>query len=64
MVEELKQGKRVEAEAFDSVTIYFSDIPGFAKFASQSTPVQVVDLLNSVYSLMDSTILQYDVYKV
>ena len=64
VAEDLKQGKPVEAEAFDCVTIYFSDIPGFSDFAAASTPVQVVDLLNSVYSLMDDVIARYDVYKV
>ena len=54
----------VEAETFDSVTLYFSDIPGFSDFTAACTPVQVVDLLNSVYSLMDDVISRHEVYKV
>lgn len=40
VAEELKLGRPVEAENFECVTIYFSDIVGFTNLAGGSTPIQ------------------------
>ena len=50
-------------EKFEEVTILFSDIVTFTVIASKVAPIQIVEMLNALYSEFDSLINVHSVYK-
>ncbi|KAK3705058.1 hypothetical protein QZH41_009322, partial [Actinostola sp. cb2023] len=64
VADQLKRGNSVTPEFFDEVTIYFSDVVAFMDLASDSTPMEIVALLNDLYLALDKILANYDVYKV
>ncbi|XP_064643134.1 uncharacterized protein LOC135497289 [Lineus longissimus] len=59
VVEKLKRKQIVQPEKFDGVSVLFSDITGFADFALECDPLQIVEILNSLYRVFDETIDRY-----
>ena len=64
VADKLKLGQGVEPESFDSATIFFSDVVSFTTLAGRCTPLQVVNLLNDLYSTFDTIIDEHNCYKV
>lgn len=53
IAEKLKQGTQAIAEQFELVSILFADIVGFTALASRMLPIELVDLLNQIFSTFD-----------
>ncbi|CAG9761982.1 unnamed protein product [Ceutorhynchus assimilis] len=51
-------------EMFDSVSILFSDVVTFTEICSRITPMEVVSMLNGMYSIFDRLTERNRVYKV
>lgn len=64
IAEALRDGRQVEAEHRDCVTIFFSDIVDFTAISSKLPPGKVADLLDRLYSKFDTLSTAHDIFKV
>lgn len=49
---------------FDTVSILFSDVVTFTEICSRISPMEVVSMLNGMYSIFDKLTERNKVYKV
>jgi len=60
----LMQGRKVEPESKECVTIFFSDIVGYTELGSSMGPHLVMNMLDRLYRQFDLLSEKYDVFKV
>ena len=60
----LEEGRDVEPEHREEVTIFFSDIVGFTTLSSTLTPRKVANMLDRLYHKFDALSQKHDLYKV
>ncbi|XP_054385320.2 guanylate cyclase soluble subunit beta-2 [Pongo abelii] len=61
---QLREGKKVAAGECKSCTILFSDVVTFTNICTACEPIQIVNMLNSMYSKFDRLTSVHAVYKV
>lgn len=64
IAEALRDGRKVEPEQHECVTIYFSDIVGFTTISSALSPVKVSDMLDRLYLAFDDLSHKHGVWKI
>ena len=64
IAEALRDGRKVEPEHHDCVTIFFSDIVGFTTIAQELPPEKVADMLDRLYLKFDDLADLHDIFKV
>eukprot|EP00730_Choanoeca_flexa_P009277 TRINITY_DN12619_c0_g1_i8.p1 TRINITY_DN12619_c0_g1~~TRINITY_DN12619_c0_g1_i8.p1 ORF type:complete len:2027 (+),score=485.44 TRINITY_DN12619_c0_g1_i8:425-6505(+) len=60
----LAEGRRVEPEHKDCVSVFFSDIVGFTNISSELDPIKVSDMLDRLYTQFDTLCQLHDIFKV
>jgi len=60
----LKNEDRVIADHFPNVSILFADVVNFTPMSAQMTPIELVELLNEVYSYFDMLVEKYGLEKI
>ncbi len=64
IAEQLKQRQGSLAEQFNEVTILFADIVGFTPLSATLQPIELVDMLNQVFSRFDDLAEQLGLEKI
>ncbi|MFB2939375.1 adenylate/guanylate cyclase domain-containing protein [Aerosakkonemataceae cyanobacterium BLCC-F154] len=60
----LKQDSSVIAESFNEVTIMFADLVGFTSLSTKLQPIELVNLLNEIFSTFDQLVEELGLEKI
>ena len=64
ILEKLKNKEEPIAERFDSASVFFADIMGFTPLSEKLSPVELVNLLDKLFSLFDGLVIKHNVEKI
>jgi class 3 adenylate cyclase len=64
IADRLKAGENLIADIHEEATILFADIVGFTKLSAQHSAVEIVQMLNWIFSLFDRLTEQYSLEKI
>jgi guanylate cyclase len=60
----LKNEQRTIADQYSGASVLFADLVGFTPLTAQMAPVEMVTLLNDIFSHFDSLVEKYDLEKI
>jgi len=60
----LRDGRKIDAEVHNVVTIFFSDIVGFTNISTTLEPIKISLMLDRLYHSFDQISRKHDVFKV
>ncbi|XP_055354001.1 atrial natriuretic peptide receptor 1-like [Paramacrobiotus metropolitanus] len=64
IVKQLRVGRGVMPELFESVTVMFTDLSGFVDFVEANSPESTISLIGDMEAWFDRLTTRYDVFKV
>ncbi|MBD1912979.1 adenylate/guanylate cyclase domain-containing protein [Leptolyngbya sp. FACHB-8] len=64
VAERLLRNQRTVADNFSTVTVLFADIVDFTQLSAHMTPDQIVELLNTVFSMFDELVEEFALEKI
>ncbi|CAB9528578.1 Receptor-type guanylate cyclase gcy [Seminavis robusta] len=60
----LAKSSKPIADLFDNTTVFFADLAGFTSWSAKRTPVEVFELLETIYGAFDKVAVRRNVFKV
>lgn len=64
IAQRLKQEERTIADHFAEVTVLFADIVGFTELAAETSPIELVEILNEIFSVFDELVEKHGLEKI